>query len=35
LFGLGYIFMIVSVITDGIKTPARWVRRAFYFCRAA
>ena len=23
LFGLGYLFMIVSVITDGIKTPAR------------
>ena len=23
LFGLGYIFMIISVITDGIKTPAR------------
>ena len=23
MFGLGYIFMIISVITDGIKTPAR------------
>jgi hypothetical protein len=23
LFGLGYIFMIVGIITDGISTPAR------------